>query len=91
MLSYSRKDQIFEYTLDNRSFNYFSSTDDLSSHLGIVLSYDGNNDDTVDEDQDNKIDLWITDPVTTILYNHEINEQEITENDFRKHYFDYGS
>lgn len=76
MLSYSRKGQIFEYNLDSRSLNVFGLPDDLSSPLGIVVG-----DDDTDDNQDDKIDLWITNPGTSNFYNYEINEQKVIKSD----------
>jgi streptogramin lyase len=77
MLSYSRKGQIFEYNLDNRSFNVFGLPDDLSSPLGIVV---GDN-DTDDNDREDSKNLWITNPGTSMFYNYEINERKIMKSD----------
>jgi virginiamycin B lyase len=83
MLSYSRKGQIFEYDLDNKSFNVFVLPDDHSSPLGIVIGDGGGDDDDDDtaDNQDDKIDLWITNPGTSMFYNYEITEQELMDSD----------
>jgi virginiamycin B lyase len=79
MLSYSRKGQILEYDLDNKSFNIFDLPDDLSSPLGIVRR-DGNLDNNNNRD-DASTELWLTNPGASVFYSYEIAEQESKEID----------
>lgn len=73
VLSYSRKGQILEYSLDSESFNIFELPTDLNSPLGIVLG--GLSNDDNDDQDDISTELWITNPGTSNFYSFEITEQ----------------
>lgn len=73
ILSYSRKGQILEYSLDSESFNIFELPTDLNSPLGIVLG--GLSNDDNDDQDDISTELWITNPGTSNFYSFEITEQ----------------
>jgi virginiamycin B lyase len=73
ILSYSRKGQILEYSLDSESFNIFELPTDLNSPLGIVLG--GLSNDDNDDQDDTSTELWLTNPGTSNFYSFEITEQ----------------